>query len=172
MQAIFHSNSLSWWSIWILEPDPWPCFYRMSCLSNEFSLATCNVTFHQKRASNLDGLFLTPGSGTSSARNENLRPPLNINIPLISGKYGLRNHFWSLESRFLMRKNEKKSIFSKPPQCPILSFWILNLHIIICQFKKKSTMIHFFLSQSMFLPLVRLNNLHTKNAQNTTKMAQ
>ena len=40
-----------------------------------------------------NGLFLTLGSGTSSARNENLRPLLNINIPLISGKYGLRNHF-------------------------------------------------------------------------------
>ena len=28
----------------------------------------------------------------------------------------------------------------------ILSFWILNLHIIICQFQKRSTVIHFFLS--------------------------
>ena len=81
-------------------------------------------------------LFLTLGLGTSNARNENLRPLLNTNIPLISGNYGLRNHFWPLESRFLMRKNEKKSIFSKTPQCPILSFWILNLHIIICQFQK------------------------------------
>ena len=53
-----------------------------------------------------------------------------------------------------MRKNEKKSIFSKTPQCSILSFWILNLHIIICQFQEKSTVIFFFLSQSMFLPLV------------------
>ena len=89
-------------------------------------------------------LFFTLGLGTSNARNENLRPLLDTNIPLISGNYGLRNHFWPLEIRFLMRKNEKKSIFSKPPQCPILSFWILNLHIIICQFKKKSTKIHFF----------------------------
>ena len=39
---------------------------------------------------------------------ENLRPLLNTNIPLISGKYGLRNHFWPLESHFLMRKSEKK----------------------------------------------------------------
>ena len=38
-------------------------------------------------------LFLTRGSGTSSARNENLRPLLNTNKPLISGKYGLRSHF-------------------------------------------------------------------------------
>ena len=35
-----------------------------------------------------NGLFLTLGSGTSSARNENLRPLLNTNIPLISGKCG------------------------------------------------------------------------------------
>ena len=39
------------------------------------------------------GLFLTLGPGTSNARNENLRPLLNRHIPLISGKYGLRNHF-------------------------------------------------------------------------------
>ena len=50
-------------------------------------------------------------SGTSSARNENQRPLFNRNIPLISGKYGLRNHFWPLESRFLMRKSEKKFFF-------------------------------------------------------------
>ena len=54
------------------------------------------------------GLFLTLGSGTSSARNENLRPLLNRNIALISGKYGLRNHFCPLESVFLLRKSEKK----------------------------------------------------------------
>ena len=45
-----------------------------------------------------------------------------------------------------MRKNEKKSIFSKPPQCPILSFWILNLHIILCQFKKNPQWYIFFVS--------------------------
>ena len=38
-------------------------------------------------------LFLTLGLGTSNARIENLRPLLNTNIPLISGNYGLRNHF-------------------------------------------------------------------------------
>ena len=38
-------------------------------------------------------LFLTLGSGTSSARNENLRPLLNTNTPLFSRRYGLRNHF-------------------------------------------------------------------------------
>ena len=46
------------------------------------------------------GLFLTPGSGTSSAKNENLRLFLYRNIPLISGKYGLRIQFWPLESGF------------------------------------------------------------------------
>ena len=39
------------------------------------------------------GLFLTLGSGTSSARNKNLKPLLNTSTPPISGKYGLRNHF-------------------------------------------------------------------------------
>ena len=39
------------------------------------------------------GLFLTLGSGTSGARNENLRPLFNTNIPPISGKSGLRTHF-------------------------------------------------------------------------------
>ena len=38
-------------------------------------------------------LFFTLGSGTSRAQNENLIPLLNTTIPLISGKYGLRNHF-------------------------------------------------------------------------------
>ena len=53
-------------------------------------------------------LFLTLGSGTSSAQNENLKPLFNTNIPIISGNYGLRNHFWRLQSGFLMRKSEKK----------------------------------------------------------------
>ena len=34
-----------------------------------------------------NGLFLTLGLCTSSARNENLRPLLNTNIPLISEKW-------------------------------------------------------------------------------------
>ena len=62
-----------------------------------------------------NSLFLTLGSGTSSARNENLRPHLNTNVPLISGKYCIRKHFWTLETRFLMRKSEKNSNFSKAP---------------------------------------------------------
>lgn len=90
------------------------------------------------------GLFLTFRMGTSNARNKNLRPLFNTNIPPISGKYGLRNHFWSLESCFLMRKREENDFFSKSAKDPILSFWILNVHIIICQFQKRSTVKHFF----------------------------
>ena len=82
--------------------------------------------------------------GTSNARNKNLRPLFNTNIPPISGKYGLRNHFWSLESGFLMRKREENDFFSKSAKDPILSFWILNVHIIICQFQKRSTVKDFF----------------------------
>merc|ERR1711952_349542 len=78
------------------------------------------------------------------AQNKNLRPLFNTNIPPISGKYGLRNHFWSLESGFLMRKREENHFFSKSAKLPILSFWILNVHIIICQFQKRSAVIHFF----------------------------
>ena len=52
----------------------------------------------------------------------------------------------SEEKVILVSENEKKSIFSKTPNLPILSFWILNLHIIICQFQKKSIVIHFFVS--------------------------
>ena len=62
----------------------------------------------------------------SSAQNENLRPPLNTNIPLISGKYGFRNHFWPLESRFLMRKSEKNAFpFSQNPLMD--RFWSLGI---------------------------------------------
>ena len=37
----------------------------------------------------------------------------NTNIPPISGKHGVRNHFWSLESGFLMMKSEDKKIRKK-----------------------------------------------------------
>ena len=73
------------------------------------------------------GLFLTLGSGSSSARNKNLRPLLNRNIPLISGKYGLKNHFWPLESVFLMRKREKrgeKGPQLKKPSLPDFQFFV------------------------------------------------
>ena len=67
-----------------------PCICR-----NKFVFFVANPyllwQFHISVSEN--GPFLTLGSGTSSARNENLRPPLNTNISLISGNYGLRNHF-------------------------------------------------------------------------------
>ena len=61
---------------------------------------------------------------TSSAQNENLRPLLNRNIPLISGKYGLRNHFWPLESVFSheqkWEKVRKRGLKQWNPSCAIL----------------------------------------------------
>ena len=54
---------------------------------------TNQPTESEEKAILESGLFLTLGSGTSIARNENLGPLLNTNKPLISGKYGLRNHF-------------------------------------------------------------------------------
>ena len=71
-------------------------------------------------------LFLTFWMGTSNARNKNLRPLFNTNIPPISGKYGLRNHFWSLESGFLMRKREENDFFSKICNNSILRFTYLK----------------------------------------------
>ena len=52
-----------------------------------------------------NGHFLTSG-----ARNEDRRPLLRKNIPQISWRYDLRNHFWPLESVFFIRKSEKKAI--------------------------------------------------------------
>ena len=48
----------------------------------------------------------------------------------ISRKYGLRNHFWPLESVFLMRKNEKKGLNSKSPRCPIFKFFVVTREVI------------------------------------------
>ena len=62
------------------------------------------------------------------SRSKNLRPLLNRNIPLISGKFGLRNHFWPLKSGFLTRKSEKKSPNFLGPWLPIsrLTFFELS----------------------------------------------
>ena len=62
-------------------------------LNFHFDYLNPSLTESEEKAHsvNENGLFLTLGSGTSSARNENLRPLLNRNIPLISGKNGLRN---------------------------------------------------------------------------------
>ena len=79
------------------------------------------------------GLFFTLGSGTSRARNKNLRPLLNRNIPLISAKYGLRNHFQSLESVFLMKKSENKGPNFWGPLLLILRLTFLE---VFCNFRQ------------------------------------
>ena len=101
-----------------------------------FFCKKCNQTNHtwvlktrlieKKYFSKKNGLFLTLGFGTFSARNENLRPLLNRNIPLISGENGLRNHFWPLESVFLMRKSEEKGPNFWGFQLPILRLTFLE----------------------------------------------
>jgi len=52
--------------------------------------------------------------------------------------------FWAKIPSYPYNVKFSKSIFSKSANLPILSFWILNLHIIICQFQKRSTVKHFF----------------------------
>ena len=84
----------------------WPCWTLLVFGSQQIQnfqgfLASCSQkkSYHNTFYYNIEhmnkilDLFLTLSSGTSSARNENLRPLLNTNIPLISGKYGFRNHF-------------------------------------------------------------------------------
>ena len=74
-----------------------------------------------------------------------LRPFLNTNIPLNSGKYCFRNHFWPPESRFLMSKSEKNAFLSKPFNGPILIFWNLILYTFLCTKIKKLPWAIFFL---------------------------
>ena len=62
--------------------------------------------------------------------------------------------FWAKIPLYPYNVKFSNSIFSKSPNLPILSFWILNLHIINCQFQKRSTVKHFFFSHCMLLPLV------------------
>ena len=52
--------------------------------------------------------------------------------------------FWAKIPLYPYNVKFSKSIFSKSAHLPILSFWILNVHIIICQFQKRSTVKHFF----------------------------
>ena len=52
--------------------------------------------------------------------------------------------FWAKIPLYPYNVKFSKSIFSKSANLPILSFWILNLHIIICQFQKRSTVKDFF----------------------------
>ena len=52
--------------------------------------------------------------------------------------------FWAKIPLYPYNVKFSKSIFSKSANLPILSFWILNLHIINCQFPKRPTVKHFF----------------------------
>ena len=98
--------------------------------------------------------YVSNGSGTSSAWNENLRPLLNRNISPISGKYGLRNHFWPLESGFLMRKSEKKSPNFLGPLLPILKLTFLEWSRNFRKFGFKKMMGIFFYLTSLQDPCV------------------
>ena len=87
--------------------------------------------------------------------NENLRPLLNRNIPLIDGNYGLKNHFLPLESVFLMRKSDKKGPNFLGPLLPILRLTFLESS---CNFRKSGwkTDDGYFLSiGQVFRPHVR-----------------
>ena len=63
--------------------------------------------------------------------------------------------FWAKIPLYPYNVKFSNSIFSKSAKLPILSFWILNLHIIICQFQKKIHQETYFFSQSMLLPHVK-----------------
>ena len=52
--------------------------------------------------------------------------------------------FWAKIPLYPYNVKFSNLIFSKSANLPILSFWILNLHIIISQFQKRSTVKHFF----------------------------
>ena len=77
--------------------------------------------------------------------------PLGGNLGPLKSDLGV---FWAKIPQYPYNVKFSNLIFSKSPNLPILSFWILNVHIIICQFQKRSTVKHFFFSQSMLLPLV------------------
>ena len=52
--------------------------------------------------------------------------------------------FWAKIPLYPYNVKFSNSIFSKSANLPILSFWILNVLIIIGQFQKRSTVKHFF----------------------------
>ena len=114
LQVILQKLHFVWGRIWdILPQSPRRSIgiiRHLTKLLKVNSVNTCNSTFQcpSSQCSSLrdlfeqslsrflvseNGLFLTPGSGTSSGRNKNLRTLLYTKIPLISGKYGLRNRF-------------------------------------------------------------------------------
>ena len=112
---------------WFLRPY-FPLIRGIFVLKSglRFLFRALEVPIRKVRKSPLFQLFFTYRMGTSNARNKNLRPLFNTNIPPISGKYGLRNHFWSLESGFLMRKREENDFFSKICNNSILRFTYLK----------------------------------------------
>ena len=73
-----------------------------------------------------ESLWNCHGLNTVTYKAENPKK----NSPLISGKYGLKNHFWPLESVFLMRKSEKKGPNSKRACCPIFKFFVVTREVI------------------------------------------
>ena len=68
------------------------------------------------------------------------------NIPLISGKYGLRNAFWPLERIFLMRKGKKKRPIFLGTLLPILRLTFLESSCNFRKFGFKKNDGHFFFS--------------------------
>ena len=114
-------------------------FSHFSSWENDFPVVKSGFWGHSEKKVLLvseNDLFLTLGLGTFSAWNENLRSLLNTNISLNNGKYGIRNHFWPLESRFFMRKSEKKG-----PNGLIYIFWNPFLFIFLWTKIKKITMV-------------------------------
>ena len=91
------------------------------------------------------GLFLTLGQGTSGARNENLRPLFNTNIPPISGKSGLRTHFQPLESGVLALGSEEKCFFSAGCRQKILFFSQSGPSISVLRVPEEKLAVHNFL---------------------------
>ena len=83
----------------LVWPSPfWTMLKKMHNLKNSLSLSA---------RTNHGFLY------TSGARNENIGPLFNTNIPQISRKCGLRNHFWPLGIAFLMRNMRKRVITFK-----------------------------------------------------------
>ena len=77
--------------------------------------------------------------------------------------------FWAKIPLYPYNVNFSNSIFSKSAHLPILSFWILNVHIIICQFQKRSTVKH-FLSLSPCSCHLCLQGKFPKNLNNQSNL--
>ena len=92
--------------------------------------------------------------------NEILRLLLNTNIPLISGKYGLKNHFWPLESGFFVRKSEKEGPNSKTSQMQMFLGYLFTSDSFDCQVDYKiSTQMQMLISWN---PILYIFFVHKK----------